>query len=131
MLTFDEKVMALAAIRVLNFSKAVILMARFKHVPAATMRDLMHTIDSMNYLLDDGVVEVTDAGVLQFVELSCPQQPKMLSKEYFESCKVEKQEAFHEAFAQLKCLGLLRSFKPYVVVRKEPVYGKKKIASTQ
>ncbi len=126
MLTFDEKVMALASIRALGLSKAVFVFARAKRIPSPTMREMLHELDAANYLLDDGVVELTSAGVLQYVELHQPAQPIPLTQEYFHSCKEAKQEAMADAISILGASGKLRSLKPYVVVKKVRTYEKKK-----
>lgn len=116
MLTYDDKVAALALIRAIGFSKAVHIFSRSKRVPAPTMRETLDELHKTHYLLDDGFVEVTFAGVLQYVEFGTPTMPQTLSQEYFDTCKLPKQEAFNEA---LSCLGAgLRKFKPYVITKK-------------
>ena len=120
-LSFEDKVMFLATINSISFTRAVGFLANIKRKPVVIMREALDNLARTHYLLGDGIVEITTAGVLQFVELICPQQPKPLTKEYFESCPTTKQEAMQEAFAVLKCSGMLRNFKPYAVVYKERV----------
>jgi len=78
MFTFDDKVIALAMVRTLGFSRAVAVLARSRRVPAVTMREMIHELESKHYLLDDGVVEVT-AGTLQYVEFNQSSQPIQLT----------------------------------------------------
>lgn len=124
-LSFEDKVQALALFRAIGFKKTVNFLSRAKKVPPVIMRELCDNIEGRNYLVETGVVELTDAGVLQYTDLNCPQQPKVLTKSLFESMKEDIQEDMQAAFALLKCNHMLKDFKPYPVTRKEPVYGKK------
>lgn len=123
MLTYDEKVTALSLIRALGLSRAVHIFSRSKRVPSPTMRETLDELDRTHYLLDDGIVEVTFAGVLQYTEFGTPTMPQPLTQEYFDNCRLPKQHAFNEA---LSVLGAgLRKFKPYVITKKVPVIHKK------
>jgi hypothetical protein len=126
MFSFDDKVMALALIRSTNLSKAVMVLARAKRVPAVTMREELCDLEKSSYLVDDGVVEITSAGTLQYVELHSPGSPIILTQEWFASCKTARQEAIVEALAILGAGGKLRSLKPYVVTKKVKAYETKK-----
>lgn len=117
MLSFEEKITALASIRALGLSKAVFIFSKLKRCPSPTMREELDQLEGTHYLLDDGFVEKTQAGTLQYVEFNCPQQPIALTKEYFDKCKKAKQENFMEALAALNCTTLLRVFKPVPFVR--------------
>lgn len=118
MLSFEEKIMALASIRALGLTKAVQVIAKFKRTPPPTMREHLDDLDRTHYLLDDGFVVKTNTGVLQYVEFVCPQQPTVLTKEYFDKCKAPRQEAIMEALSCLGMTSLLRVFKPLPIVKK-------------
>lgn len=127
MLTYDDKVAALALIRSLGLSRAVHIFARTKRIPSPTMRETLDELERTHYLLDDGMVEVTFAGVLQYVEFGTPTMPQPLTQEYFDTCKLPKQEAFNEALAVLG--AGLRKFKPYVITKKVHVPVKKVVTT--
>lgn len=118
MLTFEEKIMALSLIDSLGLSRATAVMARHKKYPSPSIREELDTIASTHYLLDDGFVQKTETGVIQYVQFSFPQQPIALTKEYFDRCKAPRQESFLEALAVLNCTPLLRKFKPAPIVKK-------------
>lgn len=118
MLTFEEKIMALSLIESVGLSRAVSVVSRHKKFPAVNTREELDKIASTHYLLDDGFIEKTDTGVIQYVEFSCPQQPTALTKEYFDRCKQPKQESILEGLAVLNMVPLLRKFKPAPIVKK-------------
>lgn len=124
-LTFDDKLMALATIRAIGVRRATLIFARAHRVSPPNMREILDALDRTHYLLDAGVVVVTTAGVLQYIEFTCPQQPHLLTTEYFYEATAALQEEFNEAFAVLRCTGLCRGLKPLPIVAKEPRYAKK------
>jgi len=124
---FDDKVIALSLLRNIGLTKTVSILSRVKKVSPPNMRDMLDNLQKTHFLVDEGLVEITSAGVLQFVKLNFPQQPQPLTKEYFEKLPVNTQEELQEAFAVLRCNSMLRSFKPYPVIRKSVTYAKNKI----
>jgi hypothetical protein len=118
MLSFEEKIMALGLIRAVGLSRAVAVVARHKKLPSPTIREELDQIDSTHYLLDEGFVEKTGTGIIQYVQFSCPQQPSALTKEYFDRCKKPKQDMFLEALAVLNVTSLLRNLRPAPIVKK-------------
>lgn len=118
MLTFEEKIMGLALINSVGLSRAVAVVSRHKKSPSTNMREELDQIASTHYLLDDGFVQKTDTGVIQYVEFSCPQQPIVLTKEYFDRCKQHRQDNILEALAVLNATSLLRTFKPAPILKK-------------
>ena len=117
MFSFEEKAVVLSSIRTLGFNRTVEIVAKMKRCSGPIMRTEMHKLDSNHYLLDNGIIEKTDAGVLRYVEFACPQQPVALTKEYFDSCKSPKQELFMEALSVMGMTNLLRTFKPQPIVK--------------
>lgn len=119
MLSFEEKIMVLALIRSLNLSRAVAIVAKMKRLPSPTVREELDKLDSTHYLLDDGFVEKSHTGIVQYVEFYCPQQPNAVTKEFFDSCDKKKQEALLEALSAMRCRHLIdRSFRPAPITKK-------------
>jgi hypothetical protein len=119
MLSFEEKIMALATIRALGLSGAVCVVAKLKKYPPPAIREELDQLDSTHYLLDNGFVQKTNTGVVQYVEFGCPQQPHVITKEFFERCKATKQAALLEALMVLGCTERIgRSHKPSPIVKK-------------
>lgn len=122
-LTFEEKVQALATIRCLDMRRATMILARSKKQPPVAMREVLDDLHRTHYLCDDGIVEITKSKSLQYVEFCCPQQPKALTKEYFYSCKEQKQEELNTAFSVLRCTGLVRDLKPLPIQTRDIKYA--------
>lgn len=118
MLSFEEKVMVLASIRAIGINKTVSVFSKVKRVPPVIMREKLDIMSKNHYLLNDGIVEKTQSDNIQYTEFRCPQQPTILTQEYFDTCKEPLQNAFTQALNELGLTNFLRTFKPKPIIKK-------------
>lgn len=111
MFSFEEKVMALSSIKAIGFPQTVNVFSRLKKSPPVTTRGVLQKLETSHFLIKDGLVELTDSGVLLFVHINCPHQPTTLTKEYYQSCNQEQQEEFAKALTHLEAIRQLKSLK--------------------
>lgn len=112
MLSFDEKVLALTVIRQMDLKYAVLLISRMKRQSPVTVREEIDVVHSTHYLLDDGLVQKTELGTIQYVDLKFPQQPLILTEESFAKCKPNRQQDILKGLSILRCHTLLRQLRP-------------------
>lgn len=110
--SFDDKVLALALIQAVGSKAATRVLSRAHKFAAPPMREYIDDMNTHNFLIGDGVIEITKTGVLQYTQFTCPQQPSVLTQELFETLHPTTQKDMEEAFAFIGVV--LRSFKPYV-----------------
>ena len=111
-LSFEEKVTALATIRQVGLRRAVVIFANLKRCPSVVMREKMDEMFSKNYLLDEGIVEKTDTGIVRYVSFSHANQPTVITSEYFARCQPDMQEGLIQALACLQSAHLLKPLRP-------------------
>lgn len=124
--SFDEKVQAISLLQIVGLTQATRILSRSKKIPSAAMREELEKMSFKCFVIESGLIEITDAKVLQFVEFNCPQQPNLLTKEFFDSQKLPIQQAMLEAFSILHCKDLLQKFKPYRITQSyklQPLVG--------
>lgn len=113
MLSFEEKVMALATIRALGLVRAVEIMAKTKRSSTTNMRVELDQVDSTHYLLDNGMVEYKkEINVVQYTDFKYLQQPCVITEEFYDKCKSELQQELREALTVLHCETYVKKFKP-------------------
>src|SRR5271165_510005 len=121
-LTMEEKIMAMAMVRTLGFSKAVAIMSKHKRHPIVNVRAVMDKIESTHYLISDGYIVKEDNGTVQYVQFNQSYQPIIITLDYFEKCKEARQNDLMEALDFLRCGHLVRPNKPAPIPRRIPKY---------
>ena len=116
--TASEKIMVMATVRALGFTKSVPVVAAHKKHPIVMVREAMNELESSHYLLSEGYVVKDKSGTVQYVELRAQMQPTIITLDYFEKCKPARQDELAEALDFLRCGHLVRPMKPKPLPRK-------------